>query len=164
MDASSCHVPLFHEGESATTGSIRKIAQLTEVIPVMTCIIINTSYVIKTESHSPVFFVHLGALTNPSPALMLGSCVLLGCLLSSFTHRRRGKDRFQTIVFGYMVLWGITVGKGIGASVNLIALSLVPGALCAAMLLSFSAHEFVRWLMDRPLQQELIYPYPTKTF
>lgn len=86
---------------------------------------------------------------------MLGSCVVLGCSLSSYIQRREEKDRFQIIIFVVMAIWGITVGRGVGASTHLIALSLVPGALCTSMLLSFTGHEFGRWLIDRQSRQEL---------
>lgn len=62
-----------------------------------------------------------------------------------------------------MAIWGLVVGRGIGASANLITLSLVPGALCTAMLLSFTGHEFGRWLAQRPKQHGLRGANPTAT-
>lgn len=95
----------------------------------------------------------MSILTDLSPSYMLGSCVILGCCVSSFAHRRQDHDKFQSIIFVAMVLWGVTVGRGMGISANLITLSLVPGALCTAMIMSFSGHEFARWLVNRPSHQ-----------
>jgi hypothetical protein len=63
-----------------------------------------------------------------------------------------------------MAVWGVIIGRGIGASANLITLSLVPGALCTAMLLSFTGHEFGRWLAQRPKQHGIGRENLTETF
>ncbi|KAH8675599.1 hypothetical protein BX600DRAFT_177903 [Xylariales sp. PMI_506] len=89
-------------------------------------------------------------LTDPSSELMMGSCLVVGCCVSSFTHRRQDKDTFQTEVFTCVIFWAAMVGKGVGASFDLITLGLVPLALSLAMLLSFAGHEFGRWLAKRP--------------
>ncbi|KAI0175766.1 hypothetical protein GGR52DRAFT_328653 [Hypoxylon sp. FL1284] len=43
--------------------------------------------------------IHFDFIRNVSPGLALGSCLVLGCCLSSYTHRRRDQDQYQAIVF-----------------------------------------------------------------
>ena len=83
-------------------------------------------------------------ITRPAPGLMFGSCILLGCCISSFAHRRQDKDRYQTVVLVLLAMWGATLGKAIGASANMITLGFIPWALCAAMPMSFLGHAAVR--------------------
>jgi 4-hydroxybenzoate polyprenyltransferase len=109
-------------------------------------------------------FLGIDFLTNPSPGLMLGSCLVLGCCLSSFAHRRHDIDRFQAAVFIALALWAAVLGKGIGASANMITLSLVPWALCAAMLLSFAGHGLGRRLNERRRRQGAADVHATTTF
>lgn len=88
-------------------------------------------------------------ITRPAPGLMFGSCILLGCCLSSFTHRRQIEDRYQAAVFILIAIWGAALGKAIGASTNMITLGFVPWALCAAMPLSFLGHAVARRAGER---------------
>ncbi|KAI0137034.1 hypothetical protein BJ170DRAFT_604257 [Xylariales sp. AK1849] len=157
MSSQSCRLHLFPVEEPVIAKGLSRLSELSEFIPSMTCVVVSTSYIIRTENPvsnsldpSPP---RIGFLTDPSPGLMLGSCLVLGCCLSSFAHRRRDEDRFQTAVFVAMAIWGVVVGRAIGASANMITLSLVPGALCTAMALSFMGHEFGRWLIARPRRQ-----------
>jgi hypothetical protein len=83
-------------------------------------------------------------ITHPAPGLMLGSCILLGCCLSSFAHRRQDEDRYQAAILIWLALWGAALGKAIGASANMITLGFVPWALCAAMPLSLMGHAVLR--------------------
>lgn len=102
-------------------------------------------------------------LKNPPPELVLGSCVLLGCCLSSFAHRRDEKDRLQSVVLVASAFWGIAIGRATGSSANLITLSLIPGAMCLAMLISFSGHEFGRWLVNRQRHEDIACNQSDKT-
>lgn len=95
---------------------------------------------------------------------MLGSCLVLGCCLSSFAHRRQDRDRFQTGVFVALALWAAALGRGVGASANMITLSLVPWALCAAMLLSFAGHGLGRRLIERRRRQGAADVHANTTF
>lgn len=83
-------------------------------------------------------------VTHPAPGLMLGACILLGCCLSSFAHRRQDEDCYQAVVVVLLAIWGAALGKAIGASANMITLGFIPWALCAAMPLSFFGHAVVR--------------------
>ncbi|KAK4236769.1 hypothetical protein C8A03DRAFT_16629 [Achaetomium macrosporum] len=91
---------------------------------------------------------------RPSPGLMLFSCLVFGCCVSSFTHRRQSKDPFQFIV--YIIFLGVAavIGCGIRTNVHLILLGYLPWATCAAMVTSISGHSLYRWLRPdvRPSQ------------
>ncbi|KAL7628782.1 hypothetical protein AAE478_000297 [Parahypoxylon ruwenzoriense] len=93
--------------------------------------------------------IPLDLLECMSPGLVLGSCLVLGCCLSSYVHRRRDQDEHQAIVFVIWIIWAICVGWGIGASANMTTLGIVPWALCAAMFSSFVGHAGARWLSGR---------------
>ena len=88
-------------------------------------------------------------ITRPAPGLMLGSCILLGCCLSLFAHRRKDEDRYQAAVLVLLAIWGAALGKAIGASANMITLGFIPWALCAAMPLSFFGHAVSRRVGER---------------
>jgi hypothetical protein len=77
---------------------------------------------------------------------MLFSCLVFGCCVSSFTHRRQSEDPFQFVV--YLVLLGCAamVGYGVRAHIHLILLGYLPWATCAAMAISISGHSAYRCL------------------
>jgi uncharacterized membrane protein YjfL (UPF0719 family) len=77
---------------------------------------------------------------------MLFSCLLFGCCVSSFTHRRQSQDRFQFVVYFALLGGGALVGYGVRASAHLILLGYLPWATCAAMVISMSGHGLYRWL------------------
>ncbi|KAK3310156.1 uncharacterized protein B0T15DRAFT_26785 [Chaetomium strumarium] len=83
---------------------------------------------------------------RPSPGLMLFSCLVFGCCVSSFTHRRHSEDPFQFVV--YIIFLGVVAvtGYGIRTNVHLILLGYLPWATCAAMVTSISGHSIYRWL------------------
>ncbi|KAK4218183.1 hypothetical protein QBC37DRAFT_412721 [Rhypophila decipiens] len=83
-------------------------------------------------------------LLSPSPSLMLLSCLLFGCCVSSFVHRRQDKDPLQFLV--YVVLLGIVVivGHETKASANMILLGYLPWAMCLAMAISIAGHSLYR--------------------
>ncbi len=83
-------------------------------------------------------------ILDPSPTLMLGACLLLGCSISSFAYRRQGDDRYQTPVFALSVAAATVSGLALGVSTNLIMLGLIPWSLCTAMVVSVVVHWGVR--------------------
>ncbi|ORY66213.1 uncharacterized protein BCR38DRAFT_429612 [Pseudomassariella vexata] len=149
---------------STSTTVLMVFSELFELFPSVICCVVSTSYIYHADQsgvdadqlHTPLFpssrvvgFLHLDFITDPSPGLMLGSCVVLGCCLSSFAHRRQDEDRYQTGIFVTLAIWAVLLGRGVGASYNMITLGFVPWALCAAMLLSFGGHSVGRWLVGR---------------
>ncbi|KAI0382072.1 hypothetical protein F5Y04DRAFT_57433 [Hypomontagnella monticulosa] len=133
------------------------LSELAELVPALFCSFVTTSYIIRAESArddlsvnvdspSQIVFriIHLDFLKRVSPGLALGSCLVLGCCLSSFIHRRRELDQYQPIVFVIWITWAIFIGWGIGASANMVTLGIVPWASCAAMLSSFFGHAGAR--------------------
>jgi len=83
-------------------------------------------------------------LFHPSAGLMLASCLIFGCCVSSFIHRRQDKDPFQFVFYLVLLAVAASVGYGFHASVHLILLGYLPWATCAAMALSISAHSLHR--------------------
>lgn len=171
MQPPQCRQCLVSRGQKHVQYSRRTfglLSELTEVFPAVVCCVVSTSYVHHDEQPqtgldrmniSPLFsstflqeisgLPRFGFLTNPSAGTMLGSCLVLGCCLSSFCHRRQDHDRYQALVFVTLAVWVAVLGRGLGASANMISLGFVPWALCAAMLLSAVGHWFVRWLVGR---------------
>ena len=88
-------------------------------------------------------------ITHPDPGTVLGACLLMGCSLSLFMQQRQEKDRYQSLVFLVVITWAVILGKRLGTSANMVALSLVPWALCLGMLLSFVGHALARGLSGR---------------
>ncbi|KAI1765334.1 hypothetical protein GGR53DRAFT_490758 [Hypoxylon sp. FL1150] len=93
--------------------------------------------------------IHLDFIRNVSPGLALSSCLVLGCCLSSYTHRRRDQDHYQAIVFIVWIVWAVCLGLRVGASANMVTLAVVPWGSCAAMLSSFFGHVGARWYSTR---------------
>lgn len=87
----------------------------------------------------------LGIILDPYALSLFVSCILLGCSISSFTHRRQGHDRCQSLILAFAILTATTIGFGLGIDSNLIMLGFVPWALILAMVLSV----FVHWTIRR---------------
>ncbi|KAK4172486.1 hypothetical protein QBC36DRAFT_73795 [Triangularia setosa] len=85
-------------------------------------------------------------LFHPSPGLMLFSCLVFGCSVSSFTQRRQSKDPLQLFVYAILLGGAGLVGYARQESAHLILLGYLPWATCAAMTLSLSGHSFYRLL------------------
>ena len=83
-------------------------------------------------------------LLHPTPELMLCCCLIFGCCVSSFAHRRQDEDGLQLVVYAVFLVGAIVVGYGLEASANLILLGYVPWAMCVAMAASLSGHHFYR--------------------
>lgn len=82
-------------------------------------------------------------ILDPSPGLMLGSCLVLGCSISSFLYRQQVTDKYQTQIMVISISVACVVGYVAGISANLVMLGLIPWALCAAMLLSTCVHWYI---------------------
>ncbi|KAK4111933.1 hypothetical protein N656DRAFT_837446 [Canariomyces notabilis] len=95
-----------------------------------------------------------GSIFRPSPSLLLFSCLVFGCCVSSFTHRRQTEDQYQAVVYVVLLAGAAVAGYAVGADVHLILLGYLPWATCAAMALSISGHGLYRWLQrdSRPAQ------------
>ncbi|KAG9246833.1 hypothetical protein BJ878DRAFT_495564 [Calycina marina] len=133
------------------------LATYWEILLVICASFITTTYTVKHENHTFAFADFFGIsdnsldldsiafLLDPSPALMLSSCLMLGCSVSSFVHRRQKFDVFQAPIF--ILVSGITVmfGAGLHMHSNIIMLVLIPWALCTAMVMTCLAH----WLSRR---------------
>jgi hypothetical protein len=87
-----------------------------------------------------------GSIFRPSPSLLLFSCLVFGCCVSSFTHRRQTEDQYQAVVYVVLLAGAAVAGYAVGADVHLILLGYLPWATCAAMALSISGHGLYRWL------------------
>lgn len=93
-----------------------------------------------------------GILLDPSPFSLLASCLLLGCSISSFAHRRQGHDQCQSLIFVFAILTAATIGFGLRINANLIMLGFIPWALIFAMISSVFIHWTVRhYSKDRKL-------------
>ncbi|RYO83003.1 hypothetical protein DL766_005544 [Monosporascus sp. MC13-8B] len=168
-----CPLLVLSEGDGCNidprSAVLKVVSELTELIPAVLCSFVSTAYVLRAEQAGPLdsdnavsppptpsdrFFAgsspRLDFLTRPSGGLMLGSFLVLGCCLSSYTHRRRGRDPYQPLVFTAWAAWAACVGLGVGCSADMIMLGLVPWALCAAVLSSYLGHvAAARWLAVR---------------
>jgi hypothetical protein len=75
---------------------------------------------------------------------MLGSCLLLGCSISSFAYRRQEDDHYQTPIFVLAITAASIFGLSLGINANMIMLGLIPWALCFSMVFSTAVHWLVR--------------------
>lgn len=87
---------------------------------------------------------HFSFILDPSPALMLAFCLVLGCSVSSFCYRHQEQDKFQAPIFVLVIIAASTFGFGLGINANLIMLGLIPWALCFSMVFSTTVHWLVR--------------------
>lgn len=87
---------------------------------------------------------HFSFILDPSPALMLASCLVLGCSVSSFCYRNQERDNFQVPIFVLVIITATAFGFGLGINANLITLGLIPWALCFSMVSSTTVHWLVR--------------------
>ena len=92
---------------------------------------------------------HFSFFLNPSPAVLLGSCLILGCSISSFAYRHQENDKYQTPIFVVAIAAVSIFGFALGINVNLIMLGLFPWALCIAMILSTCVHCLARYCRRR---------------
>ncbi|KAI1484908.1 hypothetical protein F5X96DRAFT_683235 [Biscogniauxia mediterranea] len=114
---------------------------IAELVPAVACSFVTTSYILQVESPRSLYpisdkvsIVRSIFLTNTSPGLVLGSSLILGCCLSSYTYGRRERDHHQLTVFAAWVIWAVCVGWSVGCSANMVTLGILPWALCIAMI------------------------------
>jgi hypothetical protein len=81
---------------------------------------------------------------------MLFSCLLFGCCVSSFTHRRQSQDPYQFVVYLVLLSFAATIGYAARAHVYLILLGYLPWATCAAMVISISGRGVYGCLKPQP--------------
>ena len=83
---------------------------------------------------------------RPSAGLMLFSCLVFGCCVSSFVQRRQCQDPFQFVFYLLFLGCAALLGYGLRAPTHLILLGYLPLATCAAMAASMSIHGLCRRL------------------
>ncbi|KAK4451616.1 hypothetical protein QBC34DRAFT_400247 [Podospora aff. communis PSN243] len=118
------------------------------------CSVVTWRFTVRSETPKRVQYrweylvsehVVLGDLVlNPPPELMLVSCLVFGCCVSSFVHRRQTQDAFQFAVYAVFITAAVISGYGLEASANLILLGYAPWAMCVAMATSLSGHALYR--------------------
>ena len=96
---------------------------------------------LQIQAFDPGYF---SFILDPSPALMLAFCLVLGCSVSSFCYRRQDQDKFQAPIFVLVITAATIFGFGLGINANLIMLGLIPWALCFSMAFSTTVHWLVR--------------------
>ncbi|KAI0898647.1 hypothetical protein F4806DRAFT_459137 [Annulohypoxylon nitens] len=178
MYSASCHSFELPRGQvclESNPSSLKEspLSQLVELVPAIACSFVTTCYIVQEESSrdkistdtdSPVQTIfHIIRINFPkhvSPGLALGSCLVLGCCLSSYAHRRRDQDQYQVIIFVIWIIWAVCIGWGIGASANKVTLGIVPWVSCAAMISSFFGHAGARWVSAREkCERETIFTF-----
>jgi len=131
-----------------------------ELFPAVNSAIITTLYTIRHDSSvlsdisgaQPVSgdsSLSLQWLVDPSPHLMLGACVILGCSISSYTHRQQEYDKFQTHTFALLVCCACGLGASLGSSANMLMLGYIPWALCTGIVVSALVHWILRQYRPR---------------
>jgi hypothetical protein len=83
-------------------------------------------------------------ILDPPPELMLFSCLVLGCSISSFAYRRQDGDQYQTPIFILAITSATIFGIAMGVNANVIMLGVIPWALCLAMIGSVATHWLIR--------------------
>jgi hypothetical protein len=133
------------------------LATCWEIILAIFCSLICSAYALHHEDRDPTVKTsdvdvqlplgnteHFEWILDPSPVVMLGACILLGCAFSSFAYRRQEQDKYQTSIFILAITSGIAFGAWLGVTTNVIMLGLIPWALCMAMISSIAVHWVVR--------------------
>lgn len=87
---------------------------------------------------------YFSGILDPSPALMLFSCLVMSCAISSFVYGRQIQDRYQTYLFIIAIVSASAAGLATQIDASLIMLGLIPWTLCFTMLFSSSLHGLVR--------------------
>ncbi|OAA54740.1 hypothetical protein SPI_08611 [Niveomyces insectorum RCEF 264] len=89
-------------------------------------------------------------VAQPSAAAALVSCLVLGCAVSSFVHRRQVHDRFQWLVFLLVVGGAAMSGLATKTTAARLWLAYAPWAACSAMVTSYCFHELLRACLGAP--------------
>ncbi|KAL2180303.1 uncharacterized protein P884DRAFT_236984 [Thermothelomyces heterothallicus CBS 202.75] len=137
-----------------------RVSEVLEIAICSLCSVAMWEYTVQNEmmeKRDGVSGPHNGAedaagpsVFRPSPGLMLFSCLVFGCCVSSFTYRRQDQDPFQFVI--YLILLGCVamIGYAVGARLHLILLGYLPWATCAAMAISISGHSVYKYLKTNP--------------
>ncbi|KAA8574642.1 hypothetical protein EYC84_003892 [Monilinia fructicola] len=146
-------VPVYQEplpGCISRSYPARNLGTICEPVIALVSATVTTAYTLRHEQRrmaSNMKFVgytstsgYSDFILDPSPFSLLASCLLLGCSVSSFAHRRQGRDRCQSLIFVFVVTTATTIAFGLGTNANLIMLGFIPWALIFAMVLSVSIH------------------------
>ncbi|KAI5927674.1 hypothetical protein F4810DRAFT_275606 [Camillea tinctor] len=168
MLSPSCQPGSIHSRRYSSKSTLLEIAEL---VPAIACSFVTTSYILSEESPSSPYpisdqlsIVRSIFLSNTPPGLVLGSCLILGCCVSSYTYARRERDPYQITIFVVWIIWAVCVGWKVGCSVDMITLGILPWALCIAMLNNSAGHAAMRWHLSgkgEPQTDEA--PYGGKT-
>ncbi|KAK0731642.1 hypothetical protein B0H67DRAFT_474519 [Lasiosphaeris hirsuta] len=146
-----CSSILESEERCQTTGPCGWVAETLEIGIGVVCGVITWRFTVQSESTREFDTQQVagpqasGLFSHPSPELMLCSCLVFGCCVSSFAHRRQDKDHFQFLIYIIFLAGAVVVGYAFEASANLILLGYLPWAMCAAMAFSLSGHSLYRW-------------------
>jgi len=103
--------------------------------------------VFSIHGHHAVSSHAVQVLLSPSPGVMIASCLLLGCSVSSFIIRHRN-ERFLGL-FLLAIPWALALGYSVGADAKLIMAALLPWSMVAAMAITTASNTFGRWNMTR---------------
>ncbi|KAI0593373.1 hypothetical protein F4775DRAFT_578160 [Biscogniauxia sp. FL1348] len=132
------------------------LLEIAELVPAVACSFVTTSYVLQEESPPSLYplsdqvsIARSIFIIHTSPGLVLSSCLILGCCLSSYTYGRREQDHYQLAVFAVWVIWAVCVGWKVGCSADMITLGIVPWTFCIAMLSSSALHAAMRRNLSR---------------
>ncbi|KAK1752380.1 hypothetical protein QBC47DRAFT_55893 [Echria macrotheca] len=146
-----------HRNPTETWGDVGPCGWVSETVEIIigaACSVLTWRFTIQSENSLQAESLNQeqllepspgGLFLRPSPELMLCSCLIFGCCVSSFVHRRQEEDTLQFFVYAVYLAAAITAGYGLGASTNLILLGYVPWAMCFAMASSLSGHALYRW-------------------
>jgi hypothetical protein len=140
---------------SEAAGLERRLAL--ELVPAIACSFISFSYVDRVERPDNTlcnrsckrYLSSLQTIANPSPGLLLGACLVLGCRVSSYYQRRRDLDAYQAHLLVFWIVWVVFVALRTGSSTNMAALGILPGALCSFMMSSCLLHAVLRRLATK---------------
>lgn len=113
--------------------------------PSSNALIFLLTYCMQNRLDSPGEGYGTDVLVSPSDGLMLWSCLVYGCSVSSFIHRRQEQDPFQLLVYLIFITGAGVAGYAAGVSANLVLLGIAPWAVCIAMAASLLGHSFYRW-------------------
>ncbi|KAI8632577.1 hypothetical protein F5Y19DRAFT_368827 [Xylariaceae sp. FL1651] len=145
----------FQDSIISPASATPKFLELVEVVPSVVCSFFATSYVVSKEAALPLStfdFPRISHIVFPAHVphgLLLGSCLVLGCCVSSYRHRMREREPYQGVVFLIWTVWSVLVGWRAGCKPDTVLLGMVPWALIAAMLSSYLGHVSVYWLLSR---------------
>ncbi|KAM6538770.1 hypothetical protein FALCPG4_000628 [Fusarium falciforme] len=131
--------PAFYNKETSQHVSVYQlVTELVELVPATLSSWIMSAYM---RQFHPTYIAwpqaaRVDVLAQPSQWLALTACLVYGCSIASFLHRRRFLDPYQPFIFAACVSLGAVLGKCTGASADYILLVHVSWATCLAMFAS----------------------------